>query len=402
MDIIPYNTWLNLCIDIGNLTEHCFESFPFNQIDSVSLSGSMSIRRIYSSFNPISDRDLYKLPKGLELSKNSIDIHSIFIDMEKLFGVESIINEQEEVSSDEDDNNYRQRFLEELKNQELEYIRKKVRDVAKSSEHYTDKFQSEYANSVYLNKMAKPMKNLTKNKIKKNRDKPHSPFSPYQETAKQLSRNTKLTQTQAKDNDSSQTRPSVKKGKSSNGVVPKGIAKLSGGKNNPHTSSIPSLPSVVRDSRFKENISKQDSFGLRKRLHQKDTRIEEIYQEIEENGGIIEPHLKSSIEIPYFARGNSYNNSQQNANLYSKYKFGGRREQNNSAKQGKKKRFQSAHVHNVKGIVGLQHDPSNKSNLNEQYLPTEKRNEFFARRKIYQARNKLSKLHFFYFIDNAS
>ena len=86
-----------------------------------------------------------------------------------------------------------------------------------------------------------------------------------------------------------------------------------------HTSSIPSLPSVVRHSRLKENTEKQSMMGLRRRLYQKDGELDEIYRELEEVQDHY-PDVKSSVEIPYLTKGGQQSFS-NNTSSYSRYKI---------------------------------------------------------------------------------
>lgn len=148
-----------------------------------------------------------------------------------------------------------------------------------------------------------------------------------------------------------------------------------------NTSSIPTLPSVVRDSRFRENISKQNSFGIRKRLYQKDLGLDQIYQEIEEDQDY-ELSAKGSVEIPYFARNNQ--GKSNNSGYYGRYNFGQIKKSHQLGTMIKKKRFQSAHVANVSGITNLKQNISNKASAKDLYNQDQRREPFFAKRKFNQ------------------
>lgn len=70
-----------------------------------------------------------------------------------------------------------------------------------------------------------------------------------------------------------------------------------------HTSSIPSLPPVVRDSWFKDKIAMQNLNDLKKRLQQKGNNFYEVYQDSDEKRDR-DQNVRSSTESSYFIKGN--------------------------------------------------------------------------------------------------
>ena len=76
-----------------------------------------------------------------------------------------------------------------------------------------------------------------------------------------------------------------------------------------HTSSIPSLPPVVKDSWFKDKVAMQNLNDLKKRLQQKGENLYEIYQDSDTND---KPEMaaRSSAESSYFLRGNQVRTNQ--------------------------------------------------------------------------------------------
>jgi hypothetical protein len=98
--------------------------------------------------------------------------------MEKLFGVQSIINEQEEENTEDDEYNYRHKFLEELKNQEMEYIRNNT----------NNPYPNVYSSDPYQNSNQTPVPNSLK-VVKKGKNKVDYKFSPYLDSDNEISRN---------------------------------------------------------------------------------------------------------------------------------------------------------------------------------------------------------------------
>ena len=85
--------------------------------------------------------------------------------MEKIFGSESTINELEEYDSDMSENEYNQQFMENLKDQELSYIKKNTKKgINKSSEPYASKFKSSYTKNHLKQGRIKPFAEMTKSK----------------------------------------------------------------------------------------------------------------------------------------------------------------------------------------------------------------------------------------------
>ena len=69
----PINIWSNLLIDFNKLTEQCFEMQNFKCIDSIKISGSLKIRKIYS----VASKDEYIL-KSIDMGKD-VSIANFFL-----------------------------------------------------------------------------------------------------------------------------------------------------------------------------------------------------------------------------------------------------------------------------------------------------------------------------------
>ena len=94
-----------------------------------------------------------------------------------------------------------------------------------------------------------------------------------------------------------------KKAASSNVIVANSRdSKLPTSATSNHTSSIPSLPPVVRDSWFKDKVAMQNLNDLKKRLQQRGNNYIEVYQDSDTNDNK-EMATRSSAESSYFIRG---------------------------------------------------------------------------------------------------
>lgn len=90
---------------------------------------------------------------------DSVDAAWFFIDMEKLFGSETTIKELEEDDSEMDENDYNNKFMEDLKKDEINY--RKNHKPADQEDHITSKFKSSYTKNIYQGKI-KPFSDLKK------------------------------------------------------------------------------------------------------------------------------------------------------------------------------------------------------------------------------------------------
>lgn len=163
---------------------------------------------MFSSIKSVVEHKLNKFPKQLDIPKDaSVEIASFFIDMEKLFGSESIINELEEDESDidEDEDQYNKNFMNELQNNELDYA--KNRRDSHSPEAYGNKFKSSYTHLNSKNNRVKPFTDLSKLKAsgsQNNKEFIKHKYSPYAEAEKrltnQLKNKSKVSQSQKKVN----------------------------------------------------------------------------------------------------------------------------------------------------------------------------------------------------------
>jgi hypothetical protein len=141
----------------------------------------------------------------------------------------------------------------------------------------------------------------------------------------------------------------------------------------------------------RKNIAQQNSFGLRKRLYQKDSGIEEIFREMGEDEQF-DPTVRSSFEIPILQRNNSSNKNNSPHNPYGRNPFKNKIAKSSGIHKIKKKRFQSAHVNNIKGIANLPKVLMNKSSEKDLLRVNDNQNEFFSKRKNRNQEGQTSKL----------
>lgn len=83
------------------------------------------MKRVFNSMQGLLQKSQLKYAKTIEISRgDSADVVSYFAGMEKIFGSESTISELEEYDSEMDESVYNQQFMDSLKDQELNYIKK--------------------------------------------------------------------------------------------------------------------------------------------------------------------------------------------------------------------------------------------------------------------------------------
>ena len=104
------------------------------------------MKKAFSIIQTSLEKIQFKYPKSIEISRSdSAEIITFFVDMEKVFGSETTINELEEYDSDMDESAYNEQFMENLKDQEFNYMKKNSKKaINKSSEPYASKFKSSY------------------------------------------------------------------------------------------------------------------------------------------------------------------------------------------------------------------------------------------------------------------
>lgn len=236
--------------------------------------------------------------------------------MEKLFGSESIINELEEDDSELDENDYNNQFMNELRNQEIDYIKKHSKEQMSYAEHYASKFTASYG-TKFANQRDPKSPDFGKVKsTKSSKDKlaARVKYSPYTGSEKAQSKEKKQ---KAKPHNVYKKNPGViilkKKGHSSKAVVPSRISKNPASATTTHTSSIPALPPVVKDSWFKDKVSKQNLEGIMRRVQNRQSDLFDIYQDTDDNDN------RSSIEVPYFSREHSHQDTVKNKYGLNRY-----------------------------------------------------------------------------------
>lgn len=337
------------------------------------------MKRIFSTIRSVVENKLYKFPKKLDITKNaSIDAACFFVDMEKWFGSETIINELEEDWSETDEEEYNQQFMKELAAQDQNYNKKQYHEKNISSLGFQSKFKSSYTNNMGKKRVIKPFTDLSKLKESKSKDLPRPNYSPYTDSDKRIPQ---PTISRGNTNFPKSKIPgSIKVLKKKKGVSSKEInsrgSKLPTSADSTHTSSIPTLPPVVRDSWFRDKMERQNLESVKKRLQHRDGDFDDIYQDTDDN--------KSSLEPPYYSRGSSYQQNPRNkekrfTNVRKSYE-GKDPYKWKIAKKPAKKKLQSAHVNSFKIIHRANSNMSSKSIENSQIKTTEQRPNFFAKR----------------------
>jgi hypothetical protein len=325
------------------------------------------------------ENKLYKFPKKLDITKNaSIDAACFFIDMEKCFGSETIINELEEDYSETDEEEYNKEFMKELATRDQNYNKKEAYQKNTSPEGFQNKFKSSYTNNIGKKRVIKPFTDLSKLKESKSKELQRVNCSPYTDSEKWIP---KPTFSRGSNNFPKAKVPgSIKVLKKKKGVSSKEInsrgSKLPTSADSTHTSSIPTLPPVVRDSWFKDKMGRQNLESVKKRLQHKEGDFEDIYQDTDDN--------KSSLEPPYYSREAAYQKNPRNLekrfkNVRKSYE-GKNIYMNQIAKKLPKKKLQSAHVNSFKIIHRANSNLSSKSIENSQMKTSEQRPNFFSKR----------------------
>lgn len=275
------------------------------------------MKKVFASIRSGIEQKLYKFPKKLDIPQNtSVDIACFFVDMEKLFGSESIINELEEDDSEVDENDYNNQFMNELRNQEISYIKKYSKDQVNPVERYSNKFTESYGKKFTNQKDLKSpdLSKIKSTKLSKDKMAARVKYSPYTGSEKAQSKERKQ---KINPQTISKKIPGViilkKKGHSSKAVVPVHVSKNPASATTTHTSSIPALPPVVKDSWFKDKVSKQNLEGVMKRVQHRQADIFDIYQDTDDNDN------RSSIEVPYFSKEHSHQDTVKNKYGLNRY-----------------------------------------------------------------------------------
>ena len=124
------------------------------------------MKQVFSSMQNLLQKSQLKYVKTIEISRgDSAEVVSFFVDMEKIFGSESTINELEEYDSDTDESVYNHQFMDNLKDHELNYAKKNSKKGGnKSTEPYASKFKSSYTKNHLKQGKIKPLIEITKSK----------------------------------------------------------------------------------------------------------------------------------------------------------------------------------------------------------------------------------------------
>lgn len=193
--------------------------------------------------------------------------------MEKLFGSESVIKELEEDYSDTDEEEEENHYRESKSRKGFPSLKKPLK--SNSSDHYRPPTKSK-------SRKIKPFTDLHKLQTKPVKANPRPKFSPYVSNEGTPGQITVLKKAGSPQN------PKYSRG-----------SKMPTSATSTHTSSIPNLPPVVKDSWFKDRLARQNLDDLKKRLDQKSINLIEVYNDSEKEA-------KSSIEVPYVNRENPH------------------------------------------------------------------------------------------------
>ena len=137
------------------------------------------MQKIFQSIRAAVEHKLSKIPRQIDIPTNTTaEVASFFIDMEKLFGSESIINELEEDDSDLDEEQYNKNFMNDLNREETKYASNRVRHSPGSYKPGFKKSRSKFGS----NGRVRPFNDLGKVKqpySKEFNQKSRPKYSPY-------------------------------------------------------------------------------------------------------------------------------------------------------------------------------------------------------------------------------
>lgn len=223
--------------------------------------------------------------------------------MEKLFGLESTINEIEEDDSEIEETAYNDQYTKSLKTKDLNFAQKNKRKV-RSPDNLHKVISVFPKNSrkgsikpfadVRKDNISKPMK------IKRMLEDGQKIYGAKTETEKQVSRNRLET---SKEGDLTRKKTGqfklMKKKKVAHSEVQSRESNQPTSATTTHTSSIPSLPPVVKDSWFKDKFGQKKLDGLKKKMLQKKISL---YEDFKTTGDVDREYSKDKDE--YFCQQN--------------------------------------------------------------------------------------------------
>jgi len=250
------------------------------------------MKRIFVSIKSAIENKLYKFPKRLEISKNSsVDAACFFIDMEKIFGSESIINELEEDDTETDEENYNNQFMSDLNHKEKKYANKKVYSNSISPEGTIDKYRISSTNSKGKQKVVTTSQYQKKLKESRSNNIDRPKYSPYTDSGKYIGQYYANKNAAPSKHKASGHVKTIKRKKGSSSKVAASRSSKIPSSATTHTSSIPSLPPVVRDSMLKDKYGRNNLEDIKKRLQHNPNDFLETYQDTDniENRVSIEP-----------------------------------------------------------------------------------------------------------------
>ena len=187
--------------------------------------------------------------------------------MENLFGSESIINELEEDDSEFDEDKYNKDFINDLNKQESKYLQGRFRKDSHSPKGYINKYKHSYTKHQHnTNKPFNEIGKLRSSGSQNLKDFKNKRYSPYTESDKGGKKKFKKGSEKKLQKKSHGIITIMKKKPS----VPQVIAASRGSKipttaTSTNTSSIPSLPPVVKDSWFKDKVARQNLDDIKRR-----------------------------------------------------------------------------------------------------------------------------------------
>ncbi|CAI2384032.1 unnamed protein product [Moneuplotes crassus] len=342
------------------------------------LPGAMNVKKLFVSIRSSVEQKLYKFPKQLDIQRSyASKVAAFFEEMEKLFSTELVINElEEDETSDFDEDQYNNNFMKDLKHKESHYALKN-RAVKNNSRKNSPEFVNKYKNS-YTNKKNRinPLhdigrSNPTGSRKESNR-MDHSPYTEAEKAKKYMKR--------PKNSKESPNITVIRKVSANNAVAQSRGSKIPTTATTSHTSSIPVLPPVVKDSWLKDRLGKQNLDNVKKRLQSNKSEFIEIYNDTDNEN-------RSSGEALYYSRNNR---QQNNSSAYVNYKA--QRYQNNQ-RIAPKKKLRSANPNSLKIHQKLYTDEHNTSVELDQNQASEKRSGFFHRRRNKFANFQESKIN---------